>query len=954
PRLPSTVYRLLLAFLLAFLLTAWFWAPAILETKYGQMGEEFTAGYFHYSNHFRGWNLVQPSLAFDYSVAIRTEDAGPFAMGLVQAALAGVGAVVLGLQIANRKLRITNYELRITNPPLSPSPPLPLVCFILFGLFLSTFMITPLSKPLWDYLPLLEMTQFPWRFLSIQALFTAIVSGEVGVRSEELGNKRQEARSKRQEARFTFYVLRITHYALLLLVLVSSLFSLRPDRLLIDDADVTWENLLFYETFTGNIGTTIRYEYLPRDVNPRLYISESVIDGQGRAIADGDARLEATMRQRAPNRQVWQVTLDQAAPVTFPLNWWPGWQAEVDDAHTDTYAMPGSGRLTVNLPAGAHTVVLRLGNTPLRMVANLVSILTTVGVIAYCVVRQTSNAIRNSQFAIRNSLFAICLFAVCLLLPLSLHGKPLNSATFFDFHRSPYPHAGPVDWGWVRLESVTLSAEVVQPGEVLTVTHVWAGGGAPITGTVRLVSPAEARHGVVVTLAEAPFMTQQGAGTAPLRLPDDLSRGLYWVELRVGTGEAVYVGAVRVLHGPARRMDAPVLAEFRDVTLHTAEVSQPDATTLRVKLAWSTAGTPRNWSLSLRVLYAAGRQVAQQDQEAHGYGYLPTTLWLPGELVTDYAVLSLPEGLAPGDYTLRVITYLRATGEGGGQADIPISLTTPTRYDLAEHPDATILCEADGVALVGVELPDALHEGQPLDFHAQWNAMITPTADLVATWALISPEGMPVTSATGPLSAGSRPATWPPQTWVRAPVHLELPPTLPTGEYRLRVALTGDDGVETPCDLPRPLPLIPRPRLYTASDIAHEQTAAFGDGLRLLGYDWTEERDKLTLTLWWQATAAPGRDYKRFIHVYDPATEAIVAQDDAMPRAWTYPTSLWAAGEVVSETVMLDLSAAPQDRYRVAVGWYDPETVTRLPARDAEGQPVQLDRILLDIKVSHF
>jgi hypothetical protein len=34
---------------------------------------------------------------------------------------------------------------------------------------------------------------------------------------------------------------------------------------------VTTERLQLYEMFTANIGTTIRYEYLPHGVVPRLY-----------------------------------------------------------------------------------------------------------------------------------------------------------------------------------------------------------------------------------------------------------------------------------------------------------------------------------------------------------------------------------------------------------------------------------------------------------------------------------------------------------------------------------------------------------------------------------------------------------------------------------------------------------------------------------------------------------
>ncbi|HOS79264.1 MAG TPA: hypothetical protein PLJ24_03275, partial [Anaerolineae bacterium] len=163
------VVRLISPFLFAFLLTAWFWIPAIGETGYGQMGPEFTAGYFHYSNHFRGLNLVQRTFLFDYSVAGDAAAAGPFAMGGVQAALAllGAGALIwqIGESAKKRESESATHILRSTQ-----------YAFILFSLGLSTFMITPLSTPLWEHLPLLATTQFPWRFLSVQALFTAMAT----------------------------------------------------------------------------------------------------------------------------------------------------------------------------------------------------------------------------------------------------------------------------------------------------------------------------------------------------------------------------------------------------------------------------------------------------------------------------------------------------------------------------------------------------------------------------------------------------------------------------------------------------------------------------------------------------------------------------------------------------------------------------------------------------------
>jgi hypothetical protein len=62
--------------------------------------------------------------------------------------------------------------------------------------------------------------------------------------------------------------------------------------------------------------------------------------------------------------------------------------------------------------------------------------------------------------------------------------------------------------------------------------------------------------------------------------------------------------------------------------------------------------------------------------------------------------------------------------------------------------------------------------------------------------------------------------------------------------------------------------------------------------------------------------------YKFFVHVVDPASEQLVAQADVMPRDWTYPTSWWEAGEVVSDEIVLSLTDVPEGIYRLYIGVY--------------------------------
>ncbi|MBP8863812.1 MAG: hypothetical protein KBH71_06160 [Anaerolineae bacterium] len=1002
----STQYavRLISPFLLAFLLTAWFWIPAIGETGYGQMGPEFTAGYFHYSNHFRGLNLVQRTFLFDYSVAGDAAAAGPFAMGGVQAALALLGAGALIWQIGEKarkregekaKKREGEKARKREGGKASHILRSTQHAFILFSLALSTFMITPLSAPLWEHLPLLATTQFPWRFLSVQALFTAMATAALAHQREgEKAEKREGEKAERRESdsRFTQYAVRITNYAvritqhavpalLIVCLALAALGALRPERLLITADDVTWDNLLLYEAFTGNIGTTIRYEYLPRDVKPRLYLSEAVVDGVDAAqpIADGGVTVTAALLDRRPDRQTWQLTVAGDAPVTFPLTWWPGWQAEVDGVAAEAYPMTGSGRLTVDLAAGEHTVTLQLRATPLRAAAEWISALTVVGLCAAFFQRSGAAARRRRELAgfLKAVGALLSVFALAVILPALFalsSSLPLSPATF-DFIQMPLATRGPVYFGtpWharlgtgdAVLTAVGALPEGVAPAQTLAVPLTWE---LPtpklITATLRLVSPAEPRHGVPYGLAETTF-TLAGQVTPTLELPADLSRGLYLLELRVfgiegelpartATGAergALYLGAVRVTQGPSLPADAPVLARFRDLTLHAVEAQQPDPTTLRLKLHWSLAQrAPRNWSLSLRLLDADGRQLSQVDLQP-GYGYLPTTLWQAGELVTDYPTLSLPEGLAPGDYTLHVISYLEATMETGGEVELPIRLTGVTVRDPRErccewqYREEQTLCAAGGVTLIGLALPEAHPEGAALEFTAEWYAAALPSADLTARWEALDAAGNGVATREGPLAPGSRTSAWPRFAWVRAPVTLALPPLLPDGPYTLRLTLLAEGAISQTCEL-GVLNIAPRPRSFTLPAPTYPQQAAFGDEIRLLGYDLSRDADTLRVTLWWQAQTVPARDYKRFVHVLAASGE-ILAQDDAMPRAWTYPTSWWAAGEVVSETVTLP---APPGDYRLGVGWYDGDTGVTLPAAAADGTPWADNRVLLNAK----
>ena len=80
------------------------------------------------------------------------------------------------------------------------------------------------------------------------------------------------------------------------------------------------------------------------------------------------------------------------------------------------------------------------------------------------------------------------------------------------------------------------------------------------------------------------------------------------------------------------------------------------------------------------------------------------------------------------------------------------------------------------------------------------------------------------------------------------------------------------------------------------------------------------------------------RDYKVFVHVFEPASKVPVVQDDAMPRRGNWPTTFWAPGEIVVDEITISLEGAPAGEYGIAVGVYDPATNERLAVMDRDGR----------------
>lgn len=122
-------------------------------------------------------------------------------------------------------------------------------------------------------------------------------------------------------------------------------------------------------------------------------------------------------------------------------------------------------------------------------------------------------------------------------------------------------------------------------------------------------------------------------------------------------------------------------------------------------------------------------------------------------------------------------------------------------------------------------------------------------------------------------------------------------------------------------------------RVFAPPSLQNSLDADFEGRIHLLGYDLDcdKRRAACDLALYWQAQARTDTSYTVFAQLLGPAGQ-VRAQVDAVPQDGGYPTVWWLPGEVVADSLTLELpSGAPLDvTYRLIVGLYDPAIGDRL------------------------
>jgi hypothetical protein len=695
PFSPSPWRRLALSalgILLALGMTAFFWFPAFYDMQWVQISGLLT-GTFDFRDHFLSLpELLAPSVPVD---AGAHNPYMPYNLGLSQVVLAALGLAAAAWHSWRTSLR-------------SVLPIMMHLAFLTALLAGCVLLMLPVSTPLWEALPLVTFLQFPWRLLGFAAIATAGLSGAVLLP---------------WTGRQATVVLAIA----IVVVMTETMVFTYPAEPFKDLGNVSIRDVVQMEQTSGNTGTTSGSEYLPRWVTefPKdAPVADALLAGREPERLDLGSLpkgAEATRVATSPGALSYRVESPEAFQARFFTFYFPGWQAQVDEAVVEVTPQAGSGLTLVPIPAGGGLVRLYWQEIPHRLAADVVSLVSLLGLVIIAAAARLRGAPSPptpsdwSPVDTALDLRTAALLAGFLLLLLVTKESWIDPYTnWFRQHSPPGEVAGcahPMNAdlaGLAKIICYEVDGDTLQAGETLRVTVFWQAQQRLSTDYVSFIqlispdgsiwarsehsSPGEVRSSgwfktlyvrdqhAVLLLPEAPpveYTLQAGL------LDPETGRPL---TVNLPSGDAAAAVTLQSIRVSPRQppnlqgLSPGVTHRFGQcITLlgyrWQDRIVRPGGT-LRVTLYWrADCPIAENYTVFAQLFDAQMRILGQRDGWPVG-GLYPTSRWPTSEVVEDSREVTIQADTPPGQYRLAVGLYqlqtlkrLEVAGPGGSLPD---------------------------------------------------------------------------------------------------------------------------------------------------------------------------------------------------------------------------------------------------------------------------------------------
>ena len=337
---------LLAAGLLAVGLAAIFLFPLLAEQRYIGQAVWVRNSYQVETNLVYFHQLFSTSWGFGYSVA-GPDDGMSFQLGLAPLLLA-VGGVGYSVRRRGQHRGLLAF-------------------FLLTTVIVAGMMLAP-AAAVWQWLPLGDLIQFPWRLLTLTALALAIMGGaSVQILAVAIGDERRDvdhapaAATNRRPAVFV----------LALFIIIASAAFLQPEWTPVTARDESPLAIMDFEMEHPDMIGVMQGTQQPFEETPLLaqYLAGEPL--QKAAIIEG----AGTVTMLAHGARSGRLRVDAATPVQlvyYTYNF-PGWTLTANGRPLEIITRPPYGLIGFELPAGTHLVTLRMGTTPARRAGDIVS-----------------------------------------------------------------------------------------------------------------------------------------------------------------------------------------------------------------------------------------------------------------------------------------------------------------------------------------------------------------------------------------------------------------------------------------------------------------------------------------------------------------------------------------------------------------------------------------------------
>ncbi|MCX8008934.1 MAG: hypothetical protein N3A54_04520, partial [Patescibacteria group bacterium] len=305
-------------------LCSFYWIPALIEHKY-TYGDLFMKDLFRVNfpplQHFFIPNpLNHPSLRIS-EIALHW----------------GFFHTIIFFFAILRWRKFDNQKKRIT-----------LFCFILIAV--SIFFMHPISTPIWEKISFLRQFQFPWRFLSVIVFATSFLGIAV---------------FKSQWIRKTLWF-----SGFIFLIVVPTLFYWRPTQGYRNDSNE--EKFWNYPLNTTYFGETdVIWSAGPASSYPPSRIE--IIEGQG----------TVSEFVKKNHQQTFIIEAKTDARIVSHTQYFPGWRVYVNNKKTPIQFQDQNwrGLITFYVPKGIHQIRIQFEETPVRLLANIITLLSMVFIV---------------------------------------------------------------------------------------------------------------------------------------------------------------------------------------------------------------------------------------------------------------------------------------------------------------------------------------------------------------------------------------------------------------------------------------------------------------------------------------------------------------------------------------------------------------------------------------------